>query len=202
MQRWAARSACFTLVFLACSAIALSPASAVTFGFDASQPGFPDPKTAFGSMDVDLTLGELTALPDGAFMTQLGVAVTGEMTTDAFDGIESRTYPLDPRYTTSAQQLSLQVELQVGNPAKLQLTFFDSNGWRGCIADPATCEQRVLLISIPGGFGPGVATGTTFDSENPNSFVTVTVPEPSTGLLLSFGLAAVAMRRRRHPRRG
>ena len=78
MHRWAARSACFTLVFLACSAIALSPASAVTFGFDASQPGFPDPKTAFGSMDVDLTLGDLIALPDGAFMTPLGVAATGK----------------------------------------------------------------------------------------------------------------------------
>ena len=201
MTRWAARSTFYMLVCLACSAMALSPASAVTFGYDASQPGFPDPKTAFGSMDVDLTLGELIALPDGAFMTQLGAAVTAEMTTDAFGGIESRTYLLDPRYTTSAEQLSLQVELQLGNPAKLELTFFDSNGWRGCIADPASCEQRVLFISIPGGFGPGVATGTTFDSANPNSFVTVTVPEPSAGLLLSAGLAAVSMRRRRNARR-
>jgi hypothetical protein len=182
-------------------AVTLTPASAITFGFDASQSGFPDPDTASGSMDVDLTLAELIALPDGAFMTQLGAGITGEMTTNSFDGIESRTYLLDPRYTTSAQQLSLQVELQVGNPAKLELTFFDSNGWRGCIADPATCEQRMLLISIPGGFGPGVATGTTFDSENPDSFVTIAVPEPSAGLLLSFGLAAVAMRHRRGPRR-
>jgi hypothetical protein len=199
MTRCAARSMLYMLACLACFAMALSPASATTFGYDASQPGFPNPDTAFGSVDVDLTLGELIALPDGAFMVPLAAAVTAEITTDAFGGIESNTYLLDPRYTTSTEQLSLHVELLGGNPAAFELIFFDSNGWRGCIADPASCEQRLLFISIP--TGPGVATGTTFDSANPNSFVTVTVPEPSTGLLLSAGLAVVSLFRGRNMRR-
>ena len=82
MPRWAAGAAYFTLACLA-SLVMWSPASAVTFEFEAAQPGFPDPSTASGSMEIALALGDLIALPDDDFMVQLGAAVTAEMTTDA-----------------------------------------------------------------------------------------------------------------------
>jgi hypothetical protein len=63
-----------------------SSASGVTFEFEAGQPGFPNPSTAFGSMQIELSLVDSIALPDGAFMVQLGVDATAEMTTDSFDG--------------------------------------------------------------------------------------------------------------------
>lgn len=177
---------------LAASLLVVAPASAVTIAFEASDSNLP-PATAVGTMELDLTLAELIASDTGGFLVLLGVAVSAEVTlSDGAGGVESRSYALDPRFSTSAQELLLQVELLAGNPAMVQLILFDSAGWRGCIPDPASCERRVLTVTVPGGFGPGVAVGRTYDSAWTGYQVNVVVPEPGTGLLLAVGLAVLA----------
>jgi hypothetical protein len=188
------RSVLCVMRVLAGLALPASPAAALVIAFDASQPGFPDPQTAVGHMELGLSLADLIASDTGGALVPLGVPVSAPVTlTDSSGAVDSVTYTLDPKFSTSSEQLLLQVELLAGNPAKLELTIFDSAGWRGCIADPATCERRAVHVSVPGGFGPGVAVGTLFDSDLPNHQVDVLVPEPGSGLLLAalagFGCA-------------
>lgn len=181
---------------LAASLLLAAPASALTIAFEASDSNLP-PATAVGTLELDLTLADLIASDTGGFLVPLGVVVTAEATlSDGAGGVQSRSYALDPRFSTSAQELLLQVELLAGNPAMVQLILFDSAGWRGCIPDPATCERRVLTVTVPGGFGPGVAVGPTYDSAFPGYQVNFVVPEPGTGLLLAVGLAVLATKRR------
>lgn len=143
-------------------------------------------------------MDDLIASNTGGFLLPLGVPVTAQTTlTDASGGVESPTYTLNPRFSAGLDELLVEVELLAGNPAKLQLTLGDSGGWRGCVRDPATCERRALFVSVPGGFGPGVAVGTTFDSDLPNQIVAVSVPEPATGLLLAAGVGVLALWSRR-----
>jgi hypothetical protein len=180
--------------------LGVAPASALTLGFVATD-GNAQPTTAVGTMHLDLSLADLIASDSGGFLIPLGVAVTAQVTLTDSSGADSLTYTLAPRFSTSAQELLLQVELLAGNPALVQLVLSDSAGWRGCLPDPATCERRVLSVTVPGGFGPGVAVGPTFDSDWGDSGYQVdfSIPEPGTGLLLALGALALAARRR-HPR--
>jgi hypothetical protein len=174
-----------------------APASALTIGFAATDGSF-QPTTAVGTLDLGLSLDDLIASDTGGFLVLLGVAVTAHVTLTDSSGPHTASYALDPRFSTTTEQLLLQVELTAGNPAMVQLILSDSAGWRGCLADPATCERRVLTVTMPGGFGPGVAVGPTFDSNwvDAGFQVDFWVPEPGTGSLLALGVSVLATRRR------
>jgi hypothetical protein len=81
--------------------LGVAPASAVTIGFDASDGNFR-PTTALGTMDLDLTLGDLIASDTDGVLLPLGVAVAAEATlTDSSGRVQTTTFMLDPRFSTS-----------------------------------------------------------------------------------------------------
>jgi hypothetical protein len=191
LGRWKA----FSLAGLAGALLGVAPASALTIGFAASDGNF-QPTSAVGTLDLGFSLDELIATDTGGFLVLLGVPVTAQLTLTDSSGPHTTSYALDPRFSTTTEELLLQVELTAGNPAMVQLILSDSAGWRGCIADPATCERRVLTVTTP--TGVGVAVGPTFDSDwvGAGYQVDFWVPEPGTGWLLALGVSVLATRKR------
>ncbi len=186
---------------LAGSILGAAPASALTIGFSASDGNF-QPTTAVGTLALELSLAELIASDTGGFLVPLGVAATAAVTLTVPPRAPSETaFSFAPRFATSTETLVLQVELLAGSPALVELTVNDPAGWRGCIADPATCARRALTVTVPGGFGPGVAVGPTFDSDwaSEGYQVDFQLPETGAAALLALALAALTWRR---PRRG
>ena len=182
----------------------VASSAAVTIEFEAFSTGSLNQSAAVGTFEVDLSPDEFLATGTGQELLAFPVDVSGEVTfTDLEGRVRMLTYTREPSYMASGQVLNLEVELLEGNPASLALNISHSAGWTGCISDLATCDQMLLGVSVPGGFGPGVAFGTNFDSNLAGISVAGSsshsiIPEPSTGLLLATGLLGLAIRRPTH----